>query len=125
MHRATAARKDAHDAERLDVLMRRLAAASPTLHRVAAALQASAREFAVSISNVAGSRGPVTVLDRPVRSVRPVVEIGPGHALRVGAMSTGDALAFGMCVDPKIVDDVDRLVDGLAQEVALLTAAAR
>ena len=125
VHRATAARKDAHDAERLDVLMRRLAGASPALHRVAAALQGSAREFTVSISNVVGSRGPVTVLDRPVRSVRPVVEIGPGHALRVGAMSTGDALAFGMCVDPTVVDDVDRLVDGLGQEVALLTAAAR
>lgn len=39
--------------------------------------------------------------------------------------TNGDALAFGMCVDPTIVDDVDRLVDGLAQEVALLTAAAR
>ncbi len=109
--------------------MRRLAAASPLGVAGAAPRRGgppgSAREFTVSISNVVGSRGPVTVLDRPVRSVRPVVEIGPGHALRVGAMSTGDALAFGMCVDPTIVDDVDRLVDGLGQEVALLTAAAR
>ncbi len=125
VHRGTAARKDGHDAERLDALVRRLAAASPALHRVVAAVQASAREFTVSVSNVIGSRGPVTVLGRPVRSVRPVVEIGPRHALRVGAMSTGDTLAFGMCVDPGIVADVDRLVAGLGQEVAALIAAAQ
>ena len=123
VHRATAVRKDAHDAERMDALVHRLAAASPALHRIVSALQASAREFAVSISDVVGSRGPASVLGRPVRSMRPVVEIGARHALRVGAMSTGDTLAFGVCVDPGVVEDVDRLAGRLGQEAARLVAA--
>ncbi len=124
VHRETTARKDGRDAERMDVLVHELPTVSASLRRLVAAVQASSREFAVCVSNVPGPREPVSVLGRPVRSVRPVAEIGTRHALRVCAMSSTDSLAFGMCADPTIVEDVDRLMGGLDDEVALLIAAA-
>lgn len=123
VHRATAARKTDDDASRIDVLLHELSGVAPPLQRLVERAQASPRAFAVSISNVVGPRAPVTVLGRPVRSVLPIAEIGQRHALRVGAMSTADDLAFGLCADPGIVEDVDRLADGLTEEIALLLAA--
>jgi hypothetical protein len=123
VHRATAARKTDDDASRIDALLHELSGVAPPLQRLVERAQASPRAFAVSISNVVGPRAPVTVLGRVVRSVMPIAEIGQRHALRVGAMSTADDLAFGLCADPGIVDDVDRLADGLNDEIALLVAA--
>ena len=120
VHRATQARKTADDAVRLDALLHELSDVAPPLQRLVARAQAGPRAFAVSVSNVVGPRAPVTVHGRAVRSVRPVAEIGRRHALRIGAMSTADELAFGVCADPAIIEDVDLLVDGLEQEIALL-----
>ncbi len=125
VHCATTTRKDAHDAERMYHLVHGLPGRSPQLRRVVSAVQASSREFAVSVSNVAVPRWPVAVLGREVRSIRPVVEIGRRHALRVSACSTGDTLAFGLCVDPGVVADVGVIGTGLEQEIALLVDVTR
>jgi diacylglycerol O-acyltransferase len=125
VRRATMARKEAHDAERMDLMIHELASVSPKLQRIVQALQASSREFAVSISNVAVSHEPVTILARSVTSIWPVAEIGLRHALRVCATSIGDTLTFGMCVDPDIIEDIDLLADGLEDEIALLVAATK
>ena len=112
------------DLQRMDELNQRLTPL-PSVRRLVKALHATPREFAVRVSNIAGPRGPATILGRPVDAVRPVAEIGERHALRVGAVTTGDTLSFGLCVDPGIVADVDRLGDGLEREIALLVTAAR
>ena len=123
VHRATEDRKTAEDAVRLDALLHELSGVAPSLQRLVTRAQASPRAFAVSISNVVGPRSPVAVCGRAVRSIRPIAEIGQRHALRLGAMSMADELAFGVCADPTIVEDVDLLMDGLAREITELIAA--
>jgi diacylglycerol O-acyltransferase len=123
VHHACSARKAADDASRIEALLHGLTDVTPSLARLVERAQAGPRAFAVNISNVVGPRAPVTVLGREVRSVRPIAEIGQRHALRIGAMSTADVLAFGLCADPGIIEDVDVLVEGLEHEINLLVAA--
>jgi diacylglycerol O-acyltransferase / wax synthase len=123
VHHACAARKSARDATRIEALLHGLTEMTPSLARLVERAQASPRAFAVNISNVVGPGSPVAVLGREVRSVRPIAEIGQRHALRIGAMSTADVLAFGLCADPGIVEDVDLLMQGLEREIDLLVAA--
>jgi hypothetical protein len=120
VHELTSCRKDAGDAQRIDALLHRLAEVSPALRRVADRLRATARAFTVSVSNVPGPRTPVAVLERRVRTMWPLAEIGFHHALRVTAGSTADVLSFGLCVDPGLVPGVDVLADGLHTETGLL-----
>jgi diacylglycerol O-acyltransferase len=124
VHELTTRRKDAGDAALLDTLLHRLAGVSPPLRRAVDRLRASARAFTVSVSNVPGPRTPVAVLERGVRTMWPLAEIGFHHALRVTAASTVDVLSFGLCVDPGLVPGVDVLADGLRAEADLLVAAA-
>jgi len=125
VHELTSWRKDAGDAQRIDALLHRVAEVSPSLRRVADRLRATSRAFTVSVSNVPGPRTPVAVLDRRVRTMWPLAEIGFHHALRVTAGSTADVLSFGLCVDPGLVPGVDVLADGLRAEADLLVRAAR
>ncbi|PVZ14412.1 wax ester/triacylglycerol synthase domain-containing protein [Actinomycetospora cinnamomea] len=125
VHELTSRRKDAGDAARLDTLLHHLADVSPPLRHVVDRLRATARAFAVSVSNVPGPRTPVAVLERRVRTMWPLAEIGFHHALRVTAGSTADVLSFGLCVDPGLVPGVDVLADGLRTEAELLVCAAR
>lgn len=125
VHELTSCRKDAGDAALLDTLLHRLAEVSPPLRRVVDRLRATARAFTVSVSNVPGPRSPVAVLERRVRTMWPLAEIGFHHALRVTAASTVDVLSFGLCVDPGLVPGVDVLADGLRSEADLLVGAAR
>ena len=124
IHRATAERKANHDAETLDRLMRELALASPGLGRFCRELEASPRAFALSVSNVPGPGGPLTVLGAPVEGVYSLAEIGERHALRIAVVSASGNLRFGFCSDPAIVHDLDRLARGVEVEVEALTAAA-
>jgi diacylglycerol O-acyltransferase / wax synthase len=125
VHELTSCRKDAGDAQWIDALLHRLAAVSPAMRQVTDRLRATARAFAVSVSDVPGPRAPVAVLDRRVRTMWPLAEIGFHHALRVTAASTADVLSFGLCVDPGLVPGVDVLADGLRAETELLRHAAR
>ena len=124
IHRATAERKANHDAETLDRLMRELAVASPGLERFCRELEASPRTFALSVSNVPGPGGTLTVVGTPVEAVYSIAEIGERHALRIAVVSASGNLRFGFCSDPAIVHDLERLARGVESEVAALNAAA-
>jgi hypothetical protein len=124
VHAATTTRKAEHDAERLDSLFRELAHVSPRLERLAERVEASPRRFALSISNVPGPRGAVSVLGSAVERIHSLAEIGRRHALRVAAVSAGRSLCFGFCADPAIVDDLDEMARGLEADAAALIEAA-
>jgi hypothetical protein len=120
IHEATAARKTDHDAETLDRLMRELSVASPRLEALCRQLEASPRTFALNVSNVPGPRGPVSVLGAPVEAAYSLAEIGERHALRIAVVSVCGQLHFGLCSDPTIVHDVDRLARGVEAEARAL-----
>src|SRR5262245_31244328 len=121
---ATAARKAAGDAETLDRVSRELARAAPALEALVERLEASPRAFAVAVSNVMGPRTAVSVLGARVTRLYSLAEIGPRHALRVGAVSLGESLSLGLCADPDLVDDVQAIAEGAEAEAHALIAAA-
>lgn len=120
---ATQARKQGHDAEELDSLMRRLADAPP-LRRFAERVLTTSRSFALNVSNVPGPRQPVHVLGAPVRALYSIAEIREHHALRIAVISLGNELNFGLTADPTIVPDVEQLATYIEAEAAALVAAA-
>jgi hypothetical protein len=116
LHHRDDERKANHDAETLDRLMRELAIASPGLERFCRELEASPRTFALSVSNVPGPGGPLTVVGAPVEALYSLAEIGERHALRIAVVSASGNLRFGFCSDPAIVHDLDRLARGVEAE---------
>ncbi len=50
-----------------------------------------------------------------------LAEIRDRHALRIAVVSLGGTLGFGLCADPTLLPDVDRLADGVGAEAAALT----
>jgi len=125
VHRATASRKGQHDAERLEELSERLAGISPRMAGLAKRVEASPRNFALSVSNVPGPREPVRVLGAPVVSLHSLAEIGARHALRVAVVSVAGNLDFGLCADPAIVEDLGAMAAGIEVEAEALVRAAR
>ncbi len=121
IRRATKSRKDGHDAQRLDALMRELGRASPRLRQFAERALAHPRSFALNVSNVKGPAPTPTVLGLNVRSMHSVAEIRERHALRVAVMSLGDTISFGVCADPTLIPDVDTLAEHMQLEAAALT----
>jgi len=119
--RATRVRKQDHDAQHIDALMRELAAA-PRLRRFAESVLAHPRSFALNVSNVRGPRQPVHVLGVPVRALYSLAEIRERHALRIAVVSLADTLNFGLVADPTLLGDVDQLASGMQAEAAALTA---
>lgn len=120
---ATQIRKQDHDAQHLDTLMRDLAG-TPRLRRFAERVLAHPRSFALNVSNVPGPRQPVHVLGMPVRSLHSLAEIREHHALRIAVVSVAGTLNFGLVADPTLVADVDDLASGMQAEAATLTSAA-
>ncbi len=119
--RATTVRKQGHDAQYLDELMRELACV-PQLRQFAEHVLAHPRSFALSVSNVPGPRQPVAVLRVPVRSFYVLGEIREHHALRIAAVSIGDTVTFGLTADPTLLPDVDRLAEEMRAEADALIA---
>jgi diacylglycerol O-acyltransferase / wax synthase len=123
-HRESERRKDKHDAEQMDRLLRGLAGVSPSLERMCEQFEGSPRQFALSVSNVRGPAGPVSVLGSPVARLHFVAEIGERHALRVSVNSfAGHTLSFGFCADPQIVEGIETMAAGVEAEAASLIAA--
>lgn len=116
----TLERKRAHDAERLDALLRDIS--HVPLVRGAARVTASPREFTLSVSNVPGPREPLYVLGRRLGALYSVAEIAPGHAVRVAALTASGVLSFGICADPEVVQNLDRLAAGIVDSVDALVA---
>jgi WS/DGAT/MGAT family acyltransferase len=118
---ATRVRKQGHDAQHLDGLMRGLAH-TPRLSRFADRVLAHPRSFALNVSNVPGPRRPVQVLGVPVRALYTLAEIREHHALRVSVVSLAGSLNFGLVADPTLLDDVDQLAADMHAEAAALIA---
>ena len=121
IRRATRVRKQGHDAQHLDALMRGLAH-TPQLSRFADRILAHPRSFALNVSNVPGPRRPVRVLGVPVRALYSLAEIREHHALRVAVVSLADSLNFGLVADPTLLDDVDQLAADMQAEAEALIA---
>ncbi len=122
IHQATRVRKEDHDAETLDALMRELANASPRLRRFADHVLTGPRAFALNVSNVPGPRGPIDVLGVPVHALYSIAEIGERHALRISVLSLAGTLRFGLCADPTLLPDVEHLAESIEQEAEALAA---
>ncbi len=119
IRRATRTRKDGHDAERLDALMRELGRV-PRLRRFAEQVLAHPRSFALNVSNVVGPRRPVRVLGARVSELYSLAEIRERHALRIAVVSLSDSLNFGLVADPSLLEDVAGLASDLEAEAAAL-----
>jgi WS/DGAT/MGAT family acyltransferase len=114
-------RKQGHDAEELDTLMRALGRVPP-LRQFAERVLAHPRSFALNVSNVPGPRQPVQVLGAPVRALYSLAEIREEHALRVAVTSLAGTLSFGLVADPTLLPDVDHLASCMQAEAAALIA---
>jgi hypothetical protein len=123
IRRATRIRKQDHDAQHLDALMRELTG-TPRLRRFAERVLAHPRSFALNVSNVPGPRRPVHVLGVPVRSLHSLAEIRERHALRIAVVSVAGTLNFGLVADPTLIADVGDLASAMQAEAATLTSAA-
>jgi hypothetical protein len=121
IQRATRTRKEHHDAERLDALMRELGKVPP-LRRFAEQVLTHPRAFALNVSNVIGPRRPVRVLGVPVTELYSLAEIRERHSLRIAVVSLCDSLNFGLVADPSLVEDVAGLAADLEAEAAALVA---
>jgi hypothetical protein len=117
---ATAMRKTQHDAQELDELLERLSQAAPGLQHWAQRLQTSPRTFALNVSNVPGPPRPVSVLGAPVRSMHPLAELAPRHALRVAVVSVADTLCYGLLADPDVIADLDILATAIEEEATAI-----
>jgi diacylglycerol O-acyltransferase / wax synthase len=120
---ATRVRKQGHDAQHLDAMMRRMAR-TPRLSHFAERVLTHPRSFALNVSNVPGPRQPVEVHGRAVQEFYSLAEIGEHHALRVAVVSLAGTLNFGLVADPTLVDGVADLAAGMHAEAGALTAAA-
>ena len=103
IRRDTQQRKLGGDANVLDELLHGGGGPRRLLAQVANRWSASARVFALNISNVRGPSGALSVAGRPVRDVYSLAEIGHRHALRVACVSVSGRLTFGLCADPAAV----------------------
>lgn len=120
--RATRARKQGHDAQHIDALMRELVH-TPRLRQFAERVLTHPRSFALNVSNVPGPRQPVQVLGVPVRTLHSLAEIREHHALRVSVISLADTLNFGLVADPTLLPDVDHLAREMQDEASVLASA--
>ena len=87
-------------------------------------LARSAREFSVSISNVPGPAGPVSVARRRVQHLFSSSEPAAHHALRISAISCAGDIGIGLCTDPQALPDVARLAEAIENSYAELRSAA-
>jgi diacylglycerol O-acyltransferase len=121
IRRATRTRKEGHDAQHLDSLMRQLGRI-PHLRNFADRVLAHPRSFALNVSNVPGPRHRPSVLGVRVRGFYSLAEIRDHHALRIAVVSMANSLNFGLLADPSLIDDVDRLGMDMRAEAADLCA---
>ncbi len=117
VHAATRLRKNRQDARAIYALRRSMVHVPDGLRRRLQRLAQGPHEYALSISNVPGPRGPVRVLDRRVDEIYSLAELAPRHALRVAAVSLAGGLFVGLCADPAVVGDLDVLTAGIRGSV--------
>ncbi len=121
VRRATRIRKEGHDAQYLDALMRQLGHV-PQLRHFAERVLAHPRSFALNVSNVPGPVQPVSVRGAPVQALYSLAEIRQHHGLRIAVTSLGGRLNFGLLSDPTLVPDVELLAGYIEAEADALAA---
>ena len=119
----TRERKAAHDADELDAFFSDLGRRSRSLERLAERWAMSPRVFALNVSNVPGPQGELTVMGSRLREMHTVAEIAERHALRVAVISAAGRLSFGLCADADVVERLDLVTDGIADELRALQLA--
>ncbi len=119
----TSRRKRLDDAEELYDFFHALARV-PRLARVAERLAAGPREFSLSVSNVPGPPGAISVLGRRVQRLCTVAEPAMHHALRVSAISCNGTVAVSLCTDPEALPGVEQLAAAVDSSFEELRAAA-
>jgi WS/DGAT/MGAT family acyltransferase len=118
----TGERKRLGDADELYDLFHalgRLHHLGPLIERLAG----GPREFSLSISNVPGPSGPISVAGRAVERLGTVAEPAMRHALRISAISCAGTVTISACTDPEALPGVARLAGALEQSFAELSAA--
>jgi hypothetical protein len=119
----TSDRKNHHDAETLDAMLRGLHEAGGW-GQVVEQRTMDPRVFTVNISNVPGPRDEVSVFGGRLRRLWTAAEIAEMHALRISVVSGCGQMFFGLCVDPEVVPGVDQLAAGIEAEIDELGRAA-
>lgn len=120
VRRRSARRRTTPSGSRRTSLRSLAARRSPRLAALVERIEASPREFAVSVSNVPGPRRPVSVLGAPVEGLHSIAEVGLRHGLWITAVSLADRLFFGFNADPDLVDGVDSMAAGVEAEADAL-----
>jgi hypothetical protein len=118
--RETRLRKNRHDARAIYALGSSLSRAPAPVQRRLQHLLQGPHEYSLSISNVPGPRGPISVLGRHVAAVYSFAEVAPHHGLRIAAVSLEGGLYLGLLADPRLVPDLDELTVGIDAELQLL-----
>jgi WS/DGAT/MGAT family acyltransferase len=118
--RATRRRKNRHDARAIYALRDSLSRAPAAVQRRIQHVVQGPHEYALSVSNVPGPRGPISVLGRHVEALYSFAEVAPDHGLRIAAVSLEGGLYLGMLADPQLVPALGALARGIDAEMRLL-----
>jgi hypothetical protein len=118
--RATRRRKNRHDARAIYALRDCLSRAPAAVQRRIQHVVQGPREYSLSVSNVPGPRGPISVLGRHVEALYSFAEVAPDHGLRIAAVSLEGGLYLGMLADPRLVPALGALAQGIDAEMRLL-----
>ena len=109
VHLATSERKEAHEAEGAETVIRSLDFAPSPVRRLVGRLLTSPRAFNLVVSNIPGPRPPMYMRGCRLVEAYPVVPIADRHALSVGFTSVRDRACFGLYADRRSLRDVDEL----------------
>jgi diacylglycerol O-acyltransferase len=77
------------------------------------------------VTNIPGPQFPLYVLGREMLQAFPVAFLPENHALAIGIMSYNGQMNFGLLADFDSLPDIDKISDGIAEELATLVALAR
>jgi len=122
--RAMGTRKEAHEPEGADALMRLVGYAPRSLQRVVSRLVSSPRSFDLVVSNIPGPPEPLWMLGCRLEEAYPIVPFADSHSLSVGLTTVCDEAFLGLYADRRALPGADRLAELVDAEFdELLTAA--
>lgn len=124
---ATSGRKRGGQAGGVGGLVRFSALVPPLVHQQLVRRAITPRLFGLTVTNVRGPERRLSILGARLRTVIPVVPLGPEHRIGVALISHAGTVTFGLVADEDAIPDVDLAVvaDGMRAELAALRRAAR
>ena len=122
--RSMGTRKDAHEPEGADAVMRLLGYAPRSLQHVVSRLVSSPRTFDLVVSNIPGPPEPLWMLGCRLEEAYPIVPFADRHSLSIGLTTVCDEAFLGLYADRRALPDADRLADLVNGEFDELRAAA-